>query len=115
MIPLSEIYVDDVLITDVMTLPEHKVQAYQVARGITLVLSNNYHEPLYVRVQVPGDEHPDLWVNYQYRFNVRIGNIIGETYASGQLVEDSAETTNVSNHLALMIQREFKRLDRTPA
>jgi len=110
----GEIYVDDVLITDVFALPERKVQAYQVARGVMIVLTRDYSAPRYVKVQVPGNAYPDLMRDYQYRFHVRIGNIITETYASGILIEDRAETTTASNHLAIMIQRGFQRAAATP-
>lgn len=107
--PLGEIYVDDVLITDVLSLPERKVQGYDVARGIMLALSRDYTALRYVRVQVPGNEHPDLMANYQYRFYVRIGDFIVETYASGQIIEDRVTAASAVVHLATMIRREFQR------
>lgn len=106
---VGEIYVDDVLITDVFSLPEHKAAAHQVAYGIMVALSRDYTAPRYVKVQVPGKAYPDLWANYQYRFLVRIGNIVTETYASGELVEDRGATGSNGENLAIMIRRGFQR------
>jgi len=106
---VGEIYVDDVLVTSPVDLPEHKVQAYAVAYGVMVALSRDYSAPHYVKVQVPGKMHPDLMANYQYRFHVRIGDIITETYVSGQLVEDRDATGRTGEDLAIMIRRAFQR------
>lgn len=111
---VGEIYVDDVLITSPTDLPEHKVLAYRVAYGIMVALARDYTAPRYVKVQVPGKAYPDLWTNYQYRFDVRIGYVITETYASGQLIEDAAATGRTSENLAIMIRREFQRIPTPP-
>jgi hypothetical protein len=106
---VGEIYVDDVLVTDVFTLPEHKVQAHQIAYGIMVALARDYTAPRYVKVQVPGKAYPDLWTNYQYLFFVRIGDVITETYASGELVDDRDLTGRTGENLAIMIRRGFQR------
>ena len=111
---VGEIYIDDVLITDVFALPEHKVQAYRVAYGVMVALSRDYTAPRYVKVQVPGKAYPDLLANYQYRIHVRIGDVITETYVSWQLVEDRAAIDSTSENLAIMIRRGFQRAAATP-
>ena len=111
---VGEIYIDDVLVVDPLALPEHKAQIYQVARGVMVALARDYSAPRYVKVQVPGKAYPDLWTNYQYRIYVRIGDIITETYVSGQLVEDRDEIDRVSENLAIMIRRGFQRAAATP-
>ena len=102
---VGEIYVHDVPITLVTDLPERKVQAYSVAYGIMAALARDYTAPRSVKVQTPGKEHPDLMANYQYRFYVHIGDIITETYVSGEIVEDSAATSRTGEDLAIMIRR----------
>lgn len=111
---VGEIYVDDVLVTDVLDLPEHKVQAHQIAYGIMVALARDYTAPRYVKVQVSGKAYPDLMANYQYRFHVRIGDVITETYVSGQLVEDRDSIGRTGENLAIMIRRGFQRATRTP-
>ncbi len=106
---VGEIYIDDVLVTNVTDLPEHKVLAYKVAYGVMVALSRDYTAPRYIKVQVPGRAYPDLMANYQYRIYVRIGDIVTETYASGELVEDRDEIDRTSENLAIMIRRGFQR------
>lgn len=106
---VGEIYIDDVLVTDALDLPEHKAQAYQVAYGVMVALSRDYTVPRYVKMQVPGKAYPDLLANYQYRIYVRIGDMITETYVSEQLVEDRDATGRTGENLAIMIRRWFQR------
>jgi len=110
---VGEIYVDDVLITSPTDLSENKAQAYRVAYGMLIALASYHTAPRYVKVQIPGDAAPDLWVDYRYRFQVRIGDNIATTYASGQLVEGDYGT--LGEVLAIGVHRTFLLATSPPA
>ena len=113
---VGEIYVDDVLISDVIDLQERQVPAYKLARKIADVLSRDYAQARWVRVFTPSKAHPDLLMNFQYRITVCSSGGDGETCIfSGQLVEGSAANAEqLGEHLARKFQREFIRNAGTP-